>query len=217
MSTSPSQQPLITALGASLTPVRRLPPPWLRAVGWLAVVAATATVLLLHHGAAPMLQRWATAPDVAWSNAGAVLTAICAAWAACELAVPGRSRAWLLLPLPSALLWMGASGWGCLRGWLEPAASVVGGPPPHDCLVFIIGFSIPLSALMIWLLRRACPLRPVLAAMLVGLASAAAAASLMAIFHPIDVAATDLLTHALAVGIVIAANAAMGNRLLSPR
>lgn len=217
MSVDPRQQQLIATLGAELSPVRRLPPPWLRALGWLLVVAVIATTLLLHHGAAPMLQRWATASDVAWSNAGAVLTAICAAWAACALAVPGRSRAWMLLPLPPALLWIGASGWGCLSGWLDPAASAAGGPPPQDCLVFIVGFSIPLSALMLWLLRRACPLRPVRAAILAGLASAAAAASLMAIFHPIDVAATDLLMHALAVGIVIAANAAMGNRLLSPR
>lgn len=217
MSTDSRPQTLIAALGAELTPVRRLPPAWLRALGWLTVVAITATTLLLHHGAGPMLQRWAAAPDVAWSNGAAVLTAICAAWAACELAIPGRSRAWMWLPLPSALVWMGASGWGCLRDWLAPVVDATAGPPSQDCLVFIVGFSIPLSALMIWLLRRACPLQPIRAAMLIGLASAAAAASLMAIFHPIDSTATDLLTHALAVCIVIAANAAMGNRLLSPR
>jgi hypothetical protein len=210
-----SQQHLIEALGAELAPVRRLAPPWLRALGWLAVVAATAAVLLVHHGAGPMLQRWALAPDVAWSNLAAVVTAICAAWAACELAVPGRSRAWVWLPVPSALVWAGASGWGCLRGVLDPAAVIAGGPPAYDCITFIVGFSLPLSALLIWLLRRACPLRPVLTAILLGLASAAGAATLMAIFHPIDAAATDLLAHALAVCFVIAANAALGNRLLS--
>lgn len=215
MSADPSPQQLIEALGAELAPVRRLLPPWLRALGWIAVVAITAAVLLAHHGAGPMLQRWAAAPDVAWSNLAAVVTAICAAWAACELAVPGRSRAWLWLPVPSAVVWIAASGWGCLRGLLDPASVVASGPPMHDCITFIVGFSIPLSALMIWLLRRACPLRPVRTAILLGLASAAAAASLMAIFHPIDSAATDLLAHALAVCIVIAANAALGNRLLS--
>jgi hypothetical protein len=49
------------------------------------------------------------------------------------------------------------------------------------------------------------------------LASAAASASLLEICHAYDAAATDLLTHALAVAIVIAANAAMGGRLLSRR
>lgn len=215
MSADPREQNLIATLGADLAPVRRLLPPWLRAAGWIAVVAVTAVVLLVHHGAAPMLQRFAASPDVAWSTGCAVLTAISAAWAACALAVPGRSRAWMWLPLPPAVLWMGASGWGCLRGLLDPALATHGGPGPVDCLTFIIGFSIPLSALLIWMLRRACPLRPVPTAILLGLASAAAAASLMAIFHPIDSAATDLAAHALAVIIVIATNAAMGNRLLS--
>ena len=100
---------------------------------------------------------------------------------------------------------------------LEPATATLGGPPPADCLTFIIGFSLPLSIAMIWLLRRACPLRPVRTAILIGLASAAASACLMTIFHPIDSAATDLLAHALAVCIVVVANAAMGNRLLSRR
>lgn len=217
MSADPRQQSLIETLGAELTPVRRLLPPWLRTFGWLAAVAVIATALLVRHGAAPMLQRWSAAPDLAWSAAGAALTAICAAWAACALAVPGRSRAWAWLPLPAAVLWIGASGVGCLRNWLAPGTNVAGMPQSADCLIFIVGLSIPLSALMIWLLRRACPLRPVLTAILVGLASASASAGLLAIFHPFDAAATDLLTHALAVGIVVAANAAMGNRLLSRR
>jgi hypothetical protein len=78
-----------------------------------------------------------------------------------------------------------------------------------------VGFSLPLSALLILLLRRACPLRPVLTAVLVGLASAAASASLLEICHAFDAAATDLLLHALAVALVVGANAALGGRLLS--
>jgi hypothetical protein len=217
MSSDSRHQLLIDTLGAELTPVRRLPPPWLRTLGWLLAVAAIAVVLLMHYGAAPMLRRWAGAPDLAWAAAGAVLTTVCAAWAAFVLGVPGRSRAWAWLPVPGALLWIGASGLGCLRTWLAPGTSVASIHQSADCLVFIVGFSIPLAALMIWLLRRACPLRPVLTAILVGVASAAASASLLEICHAYDAAATDLLTHALAVGIVVAANAAMGGRLLSRR
>jgi hypothetical protein len=55
----------------------------------------------------------------------------------------------------------------------------------------------------------------VLTAVLVGLASAAASAALLEIGHATDSAATDLLTHALAVAMVLAMNAAMGGRLLS--
>lgn len=216
MATVPRHQELIEALGAGLAPVRRLPPPWLRTLGWLLVVAAIAAGLLAHFGAAPMLHRYAAVPERAFAFAGAILTAAGAAWAACALAVPGRSRAWAWLPLPGVLLWLGASGFGCLRDWFTPAADIAGSTvPPAHCLVFIVGFSVPLSALMIWLLRRACPLRPVLTATLVGLASAAASAALLAIFHPYDAAATDLLVHGLAVVIVVAVNTALGNRWLA--
>lgn len=217
MSSDPRHQTLIDTLGAELTPVRRLLPPWLRTLGWLAAVAAIAAGLLMHYGTAPMLGRWAGAHDLAWAAGGAVLTTACAAWAAFALGVPGRSRAWAWLPLPGVLLWIGASGLGCLRTWIAPGTSIATIHQSVDCLAFIVGFSIPLSAWMIWLLRRACPLRPILTAILVGLASAAASASLLEICHEYDAAATDLLTHALAVGIVIAVNAAMGGRLLLRR
>ena len=68
---------------------------------------------------------------------------------------------------------------------------------------------------LIVLLRRAFPLRPVLTAVMVGLASAAASACLLEIVHAYNAAATDLLTHALAVALVVVANAIMGGRLLS--
>ncbi|KRE86705.1 hypothetical protein ASG75_00515 [Rhodanobacter sp. Soil772] len=215
MSDPPSHEALIDRLGTGLVPVRRLLPPWLRTAGWLLLVVALAIGLLMHYGADPMLRRWAATPDLAWAGIGAAITAICAAWAAFALGVPGRRAAWAWLPLPGALLWIGASGLGCLRTWIAPGTELAGVHQSADCLLFIIGFSVPLSALLIMLLRRACPLRPVLAAVLIGLASAAASASLLEICHSFDAAATDLLTHALAVAAVVAANAAMGGRLLS--
>ena len=64
------------------------------------------------------------------------------------------------------------------------------------------------------MLRNAYPLRPGLAAATAGLASAAAAATLLNLFHPYDASATDLVVHVVAVGLVIAANQAYGGRLL---
>ena len=206
---------LIQSLGAELVPVRRLRPPWLRALGWLLAVAVLAAVLLMHYGSAGMLRRWSGAPDLAVAGIGALLTAVTAAWAAFALGVPGRRGAWAWLPLPAVLLWLGASGLGCLREWIAPGTHVGNAHETGDCLVFIVSFSVPLSALLIALLRRACPLRPIRTAVLVGLASAAASASLLEICHAVDSAATDLLMHAIAVALVVAANAAMGGRLLS--
>ena len=217
MSEQLSHQALIDRLGTELVPVKRLSPPWLRAGGWLLVVVLIAGALLMHYGDAGMLLRWSGAPDLAWAAFGAAITAISAVWVAFSLGVPGRSAVWLWLPLPGALLWVGASGLGCLRTWLAPDSSIATLHQSADCLVFIISFSVPLSALLIVMLRRACPLRPVLTAVMVGLASAAASASLLEICHAYDAAATDLLTHAAAVAIVVAVNAAMGGRLLSKR
>ena len=215
MSDPRSHAVLIDRLGTGLVPVRRLPSPALRALGWLLAVAAIAVALSMHYGLAGMLQRWAAAPDLKWAGVGAVITAITAAWAAFALGVPGRPAAWAWLPLPGMLLWIGASGFGCLRSWIAPGTEVASMHQSVDCLAFIVSFSIPLSALMIVLLRRACPLRPVLTAVMIGLASAAASASLLEICHAYDAAATDLLTHAAAVALVVAVNAAMGGRLLS--
>ena len=208
---------LIDALGAELTPVRRLLPPWRRALGWLLVVVAIAAVLFMHYGSSGMLHRWSATPDLGWAGMGAVITAITAAWAAFTLSIPGRSTTWAWLPLPGALLWIGASGLGCLRSLslVAPGTHIAGMHEAGDCLFFIIGFSIPLSGLLIVLLRRACPLRPVLTAVMVGLASAAASASLLEICHAFDAAAVDLLMHAVAVALVVGANVLMGGRLLS--
>jgi hypothetical protein len=145
---------------------------------------------------------------------GGVITAITATVSAFVLAVPGRSRIWAWVPVPGALLWIGASGMGCLRAHI-PGMPVMDLHGANDCLIFIVSFSIPLSGLLIWLLRRACPLRPVLTAVLVGLASASASASLLEIIHNFDATASDLLMHALAVAVVVGLNAIMGGRLLS--
>lgn len=64
MSEPRSHAALIDRLGTELVPVRRLPPPALRALGWLLVVAAIAVALSMHFGLGSMLQRWAAAPDL---------------------------------------------------------------------------------------------------------------------------------------------------------
>ena len=218
MAASQHHQALIDRLGTELVPVRRLLPPWLRTVSWLLVVLVIAAVLAMHYGLGGMLGRWYATPDLKWAGLGAVITAMLAAWAAFNLSVPGRSAAWAWLPVPGALLWLGASGMGCLRelsGAVAPGTAVSNLPQSLHCLVFIITFSIPLSLLMIVLIRRAFALRPVATAILIGVASAAASSALLEICHEFDAAGTDLLTHLVAVALVIGVNAAMGGRLLS--
>lgn len=205
---------LIRDLVADLRAVRRLPSPDLQALLWLVVVAVVAAALATRSDLAPVRERLAGASDMWLAATGSALTAVLAAFAAFRVGLPDRSPAWALLPLPAAALWLGASGLGCLRAWgltdVEPTSL----DQELDCLRFIVGLSLPLSALLLVMLRRVRPLRPGPATALGGLAAAAAAASLLLLFHPFDASATDLLAHAVAVTVVVTANRFVGGRLL---
>jgi hypothetical protein len=162
-----------------------------------------------------MLHRLTVAPDLGIAAIGSMLTAVFAAVAAFELSLPDRKPAWALLPLPAAALWIGASGIGCLRPWLVADAHPASLGESESCLLFILGLSIPLSVLLIVMLRRGCSLRPNLTAIIGGLACAATAATLLNFIHPYDATASDLAVHAFAVGLVILANRIFAGRILT--
>jgi hypothetical protein len=204
---------LILDLAADLRPVRRLPPPPFRALIWLAVLAALALGLGAFANLDAVWQRISAAPDLWLAVIGSTMTAVLAAIAAFELSLPDAPRAWAVLPLPAALLWVGASGFGCLRGFIAPQSHVAVMSEAGDCLMFIVFLSVALSALLFAMLRRGYPLYPGLTAAIGGLAVAAAAATLLNFFHPYDAAATDLLVHAVAVTLVIAANRVLSGRI----
>jgi hypothetical protein len=205
--------PLIRGLAVDLRPVRRLRPPLFRALAWLALVALLAVVLAAFANLDAVWQRIGAAPDLWLAVIGSALTAVLAVIAAFELSLPDAPRTWALLPLPAALLWVGASGFGCLRVLIAPQSHVPEIGEARDCLLFIVALSVPLSALLLGMLRRAYPFYPGLTAALAGLAVAAAAATLLNFFHPFDAAATDLSIHAVAVALVIAANRFAGGRI----
>jgi hypothetical protein len=213
--TANSHDQLIHGLASDLQPVRRLPPPLFRALVFLAVLAALAIGLAAFANLDAVWQRISAAPDLWLAVIGSTLTAVLAAIAAFELSLPDAPRAWALLPVPPALLWVGASGFGCLRIWIAPQSHVAVMSEARDCLVFIIFLSVPLSALLLVMLRRAYPLYPALTATTGGLAVAAAVATLLNFFHPYDAAATDLVVHAAAVALVIGANRVLGGRVFA--
>jgi hypothetical protein len=152
------------------------------------------------------------APDMWLAVTGSTLTAILAAIAAFQTSLPDRKPAWALLPVPGLVLWVGASGLGCFRSWLAPGTHPADINEARDCLVFILAVSVPLSILLVVMLRRGYPLRPNLTAATGGLAAAAAAATLLNFFHPFDAAATDLAVHAIAVVLVVLVNWALSRR-----
>jgi len=119
-----SHDQLISGLGRDLRPVRRLPPPLLRAFVWLAALAAVAIGLAAFANLDAIWQRISAAPDLWLAVVGSTLTAILAAIAAFELSLPDAPRGWAVLPLPALILWMAASGFGCLRVWIAPQTHV---------------------------------------------------------------------------------------------
>src|ERR1035437_2614454 len=147
---------LIRDLATDLAPVRRLRPPSVRALAWLAVVVATAIVLSMIADLSALGHRLIAAPDMWLAVTGSALTAILAAIAAFQLSLPDARRAWALLPLPAALLWIVASGVGCLRAWFVPGTHARELSEARDCLIFIVGFSVPLAAVLIIIARRGC-------------------------------------------------------------
>ena len=205
-----SNDRLIRTLAANLEPVGPLSPPALRTLFWLILVAVVAAALTIFADTAAMWHRMSAAPDMWLAGLGSIATMATAAFAAFEVSLPDRPRAWALLPLPAAALWVGASGLGCLRANLLPGVHGAIMSETRDCLLFIIGFSVPLSAALISMLRRAYSPSPPLTAAMAGLALAAGAATLLNFFHPFDATAVDLAVHAVAVAIVIAAAWAFG-------
>ena len=209
-----SRDRLIGALAADLQPVRPLLPPALRTLLWLLLVAAAAAGLATFADVAATWHRLSAVSDMWLAALGSFATMATAAFAAFELSLPDRPRVWALLPLPAAVLWVGASGLGCMRGVLLSGTHVAAPGETLDCLLFIIGLSVPLAAALMVMLRRGCSLAPPLTAAMAGLASAAAAATLLNLFHPFDAAAADLLVHGIAVLAVVVAGRAVGSQML---
>ena len=208
---------LVAALAGQARPVEPLAPPLRRAALTLAPVALTGAVLVLMFGdVRGMIARYSGREALMFVEMGAMLaTALLAVTGAFILSVPGRSRLWLVAPLPTMLVWFTTSGVGCYRdlahfgpdGWHLDGA---------DCLVFILAAGVPIGGLMLWRLSRARPIDPFPVALLGGLGAAALAAFLLQFFHPFGLTVVDLGLHFAAVLIVVALAALSRRRTLTP-
>jgi hypothetical protein len=189
---------LITELAGELQPVSRLRSPAVRALQWLAVVAVLSTVLILRYADLGVFWHRVAAPAVALECIGTLLTAITGIFAAFQLSVPGRSAWWAALPAGPFLLWIGASGLGCLSHGIGADSR-----ESAHCFVFIAAVSVPLAASLLWMLRSARPIAPLPVAALGAIGAAATAAFLLEFFHPFDVTVIDLALHLAAFALVI--------------
>lgn len=203
---SENLEAIIAELSEDLRPVRPMRPPLIRAASWIGTVLIAAGVLACFADDRGLGSRLGATPDMWLAVLGSAITAASGAIAAFELSVPDRNPRWAALPIPGLALWVGASGFGCLRTWFVPDTHDASLAESGHCLTFIVLISVPLSGLTFIMLRRAFPLRPNLTALVAGLGIAGAAATLLNFFHPYDATASDLAVHAVAVLVVIGAN-----------
>jgi hypothetical protein len=181
-------------------------PPAVHAILWLDGVLVVAALLALA-GMPPELAQLTSEEASSWTwlaFVGAGLTAVSAALCAFGLGTPGRSHAWMLLPVPALVLWIAGSAMGCVDG---AAASGPDAAGAGRCLGFLMMISAPLLVLVFFMLWRAAARMPVRMLAMGALATAGAAASLLALVHPHDMSLIDLGAHAVAVAVVLAVSA----------
>ena len=214
----PPVDELIDRLAADAKPVRPLASPLKRALKTLALLALGGGIAVLARGDAErLLARYAGREGIMALELAAMLaTGVLAVTAAFFVSVPGRSRRWLLAPIPPFLLWLFLSGLGCYGDWVRNGPTGLELGHSLDCLLFILATSIFLAPLLIWRLARAKPIDPLPVALLSGLGIAALAAFLLNFFHETDVTVIDLAVHLVAILLVVAATGLLNRRTLAP-
>lgn len=193
---------LIERLANDARPVKPLAPPWLRAFVFVAAVVAVMAGLVATAGdPAETLAHLLDMPFAA-ELAGALYAGVAAIVAAVMLSIPGRSEAWIYLPLPGIVLWLVGGGIECYREMVA-GFEVQSLFQSRDCFLFIVGAGLPVAAAAYVLLRRtvAVHLLPVTA--LAGLGAALLAAALLQFMHAHGTNPIDFVTHVVAVAAVV--------------
>ena len=206
---------LIELLARQAAPVRRLRPPVQRAAVWILVAATILLLFTALHGVRPDLLERLRQPDFALGIAGALLSGILAAVAAFQLSLPDRSAFWLWLPAPAVVLWAATIGYGCLANWIVLPPDAVSFATSMRCLATLVLTSLPLSLVLLVMLRHAAPIRPTQVAMCGSLAVSGVAATALSVFHEIDATVMVLLWNVGTAALIVLIGVAFGRRLFA--
>ena len=206
---------LIESLSAGATPVRRLRPPLMRAGLWLLLAGLILVLLAVLNGVRLDISERLSESIFAARLAGALISGVLAAVAAFYLSLPDRSRMWGLLPVPGVALWASTIGYGCLTNWvsLDPDGMRLG--TAAQCFATLLLTSLPLSLVMLGMLRHAAPLRPASVAMIGGLAIAGITAAALSIFHDIDATVMVLMWNLGTAAVITTLGGAFGRRMFA--
>ena len=186
---------LIKSLVSDVKPVRRLWSPVARASCWLLFAALLLALIAAGHGARPDLMLKLRQPVFAIGVAAALITAVLAAVASFIASIPGRSRRWLLLPMPTLAVWISTISYGCLTNWVSIGPEGMSLGETARCFVTLVVISMPLSLMMLIMLRHIARLTPAPVVMTGSLAVAAMTATALSLFHPLDATIMILLSN----------------------
>lgn len=209
-----STESLIEQLVSRVTPVRPLRPPGIRACIWLTLAAALIVALSMQHGLRPDIANRLREPWFAIGLAASTLTGALAALAAFMVSLPDRSRAWLLLPTPAALIWLTTISVGCLTNWVSIGQQRVELGEAASCFGTLVLAAIPLSVAMFWMLRHSALLRPTAAVVAGGVSVAALTATALSLLHSFEASAMILMWNFGTIPLVLAVDAMFAGRIL---
>lgn len=202
---------LIDELSNSAHAVAPIAPPAQRAAIWLGAAALVVSPMTALVGLRPDLLTLMREPMFDVDRLAALLTALTAAVASFHVSVPGRSLAWLWLPLPFAACWIAMMGYGCLADWFREGEEGLRLGGSYECFVAIVGSSLPLGLILLFMVRHAARVRAIPTAIAGGVASAAIAELGLTFYHRADASQMDLLVHLTAM-VVVALGAALSSR-----
>ncbi len=205
---------LIDLLVTDATPVRRLHAPVARAAFWMLFAGVVVLCVGIAHGARPDLALRLRQPLFVIPIAAAIMTGVLAAAGAFIASVPGRSRQWLLLPVPTSLVWMATIGYGCLTDWVVIGPDGVSPGETARCFATLVLVGTPLALVMLIMLRHVAKLSPAPVTMVASLAVAAMTAVALSILHSLNATAMILLWNVGVAALFLWLSGRYGQRLL---
>lgn len=206
---------LIERLARDTVPVRPLPTPIARTVTWLALSVASVLVLLSLLSSDVGHIATMRPPRFWLEQLAAFSTGVAAAIAALVSVVPGRSRRAWLLPIASAVTWMGILAWGCIRDAEVKGSSGLTIYPDWPCVVaMVLGAVVPVIVMMT-MLRRGAPLTPRATAAFTALAGAglSSVAACVSRPSPHPTTITVVAWHLGTLAMLVLVGALVGRRL----
>jgi hypothetical protein len=204
---------VVDTLVSSAAPVRRLRPPFQRALLWLAMATVVLGLISIEHGVRADLTVRLHEPRFAVGLAAAVITGILSAIAAFTISIPDRSRWWVLLPLPSLLIWISTVSYECFADWISIGSDGIRMGEAAGCFASLLLTSGPLGVALIIMLRYAALVRSGPVAMMGGLAVAAITSTGLELFHDLDATIMILVWNLGTAALIIALGYLFGPRL----